>query len=232
MDVISEIKAFENHPDRVHFSALQLSDFYKKLSDRSLTFEAIISSLHRGTGNDCIIHADTYSYTIQHNPVTGRDYLNWAPDLSFICEANKNDFPFNPLTDLIKGDKIRSGATFISWDAQGIHVKLHSIEKISYLEIEKEKEALEKKFNEEHKEKNVLAPQRQFRNDTFQRTLTFLSLGGLIGGLIGLFWGAMDIILDSSNSLLMPGIEGVFTGGALFGLVAVIISVLQPKAKI
>lgn len=231
--MISEIKAFENHPDRVHFSALQLSDFYKRQSERPLTFEAIISGVYRGaTGSDCIIHADTYSYTIQHNPVTGRDYLNWAPDISFICTAHKADFPFNPLTDLIKGYRIRCGATFVSWDSEGIHVRVHSIEKIPYLESEKDKEALEKKFDEEYKEKNVLEPQRQFRKDTLRRMLTFVSIGSLMGGLIGLFWGAMNIFLDSSGSLLLPGIEGALIGALAFGSLALILSTLQVPPRI
>jgi hypothetical protein len=222
MDVIQEIKQFESHPDRSHFSPLQIADFYKSLVGRTLSFEAIISAVHRGNIADCEIYADTFTYSVQHNPVTERDYLNWVPDMSFICEAGKNDFKLNPLLDLIKGDKIRCTATFIRQENKVLRVKLTALDKLAFMEAEKDKELLEKKFNEAYEERTIYAPQRQSRKNIYDKAVTFSAIGGFIGGCMGLFWGGVLTILGSEDtSLLWPGFVGAMLGALILGSVGI-----------
>ena len=130
MDVISEIKKFEQFPDRPNFSDLQVNDFYKKLVDHPLTFEAMVTSVKRGSRADYEIQADTYKYSVIHNPVSGRDFVSWAPDISFVCECKEDVLKFNPITDLIKGDRFHSSATFIGKEDKEIRVKLTSVKKL------------------------------------------------------------------------------------------------------
>jgi len=229
MDVISEIKKFEQHPDRKNFSSLQVNDFYKKLAGQPFKFEAIISSVRKGTNSDYEISADTYHYSIQHNPVTDRDYVNWMPDMSFIGEAAETLFKFNPITDLIRGDRFHCSATFIRKEDKDIRVQLNSFEKKQFLEVEEEKNLLEKRFNSDFKERNVYAPQRQFQKRAFDKTMMYFALGGLIGCLLGLFWGGLGAMFDSDASILIPGIEGGLIGGVLAGGIGMIRGLLGPR---
>ena len=192
MDVISEIKQFEQHPDRAHFSSLQVNDFYKTLAGKAFKFEAIISSISKDANGNYDIYANTYAYTILHNPVAERDYLNWAPDLSFICEAPKEIFKFNPITDLIKGDRFHCEAIFINKISTEILVKLTLFKKIQFLEVEKEKEILEKKFNEAYQEHSVYAPQRQLQKKALDKIMIYSLIGAVIGVCLGLFWGSAE----------------------------------------
>ena len=229
MDVIPEIKKFEQHPDRKNFSSLQVNDFYKKLTGQPFKFEAIISSVSRGTESDYEIHADTYRYSIQHNPVANRDYIDWSPDMPFICEASQGLFKFNPITDLIRGDRFHCSATFIRKEEKAIRVRLNYFEKRQFLEVEEEKNLLEKRFNSDFKERNVYAPQRQFQKRAFDKTITYFALGGLIGCLLGLFWGGLGAMFDDNASILIPGIEGGLIGGALAAGVGMIRGLLGPR---
>lgn len=229
MDVISEIKKFEQHPDRANFSSLQVSDFYKKLAGQPFRFEAIISTAAKGTNSDYEINADTYHYSVQHNPVTERDYVNWSPDLTFICEGAKELFKFNPITDLIRGDRFHCSATFLKKEEKQLRVKLNSFERKQFLEVEEEKNLLEKKFNSDFKERNVYAPQRQFQKRAFDKVFLFFALGALIGCLFGLFWGGLGAMLDSDASIMAPGIIGGIIGGIGMGAVGMIMGLLGPR---
>jgi hypothetical protein len=231
MDVISEIKQFELHPDRPHFSSLQVNDFYKKLVGQSFKFEAIISSVTKGTHSDYEMHADTYAYTILHNPVSDRDYLNWAPDLPFVCEAGADIFKFNPITDLIKGDRCHCTATFISREEREIRVKLSSFQKVSFLEVEREKDLLEKKFQNNYEELTVFAPQRQFQKNTFNTVLFYALIGGLIGVCFGLFWGCIESFVYSDASIISYGFEGALAGTVIAGAVGFLRSMIKPPAR-
>ncbi len=223
MDVISEIKKFEQHPDRAHFSTLQISDFYKTIIGQLFKFEAIISTVRKGTNCDCEILADTYSYTILHNPVAERDYLNWAPDLHFCCEANKDDFKFNPLTDLIKGDRFHCAAVFMAKNESELRVRITSFQKVPFLEVEKERELLEKKFNSAYEEQSIYAPQRQFQQRAMNKSFIYFSIGGLVGATLGLFWGTLNALFDSNSSIFGPGIAGAVIGGIVFGAIGMVL---------
>ena len=226
MDVISEIKQFESHPERSRFSALQINDFFKTLSGRTLAFEAIITSVRKNSSGQYEILADTFAYSILHNPVSDRDYLNWAPDLKFCCVTENGQFKFNPLTDLIKGDRFHCSAIFLTKEGELLKVKLTSFDRIPFLEAEKEKELLEKKFNQDHDEKTIYAPQRKFRRDTSSRVILFGIIGALIGFLIGLFWAVLSSFFEMETSFLITAIEGSLIGGLSMAALAFLLSML------
>jgi hypothetical protein len=79
--VISEIKKFNRHPDRSKFSVLQVNDFYNSLIGQTFKVQAIISSVRKGTTSDYEMQADTYAYTILHNPsligIISTGHRNW-----------------------------------------------------------------------------------------------------------------------------------------------------------
>ena len=231
MDVISEIKKFEQHPERAKFSDLQINDFYKSLAGKPVTFEAIISSVKKGTNSDCDIHAETYAYSIQHNPVAGRDYLDWRPDMHFICQANRSDFKFNPLTDLTRGERIRCQSTFIEKQGTDIIVHLNTLNRIPFLESEKEKELLEKKFNTDYEERTVFAPQRQTRSRAFSKVYIFASIGAILGGLCGLFWASFGAMFNEDAPFLSVGLEGAIIGAFFLGGFVFLRSMFKPPKR-
>ena len=217
MDVISEIRQFEQHPERAKFSALQINDFYKTLSGRTFKFEAIISAIKKVDDADYELHADTYRYTVLHNPVAERDYINWAPEMAFVCQAPKDLFPFNPLTDLIKGDRFHGSATFVEKKDKEMLVKLTEFNKVPFLEVEKEKELLEKRFNSAYEERTIYAPQRQFKKRAANKAFVYSVIGGLTGLLIGLFLGCLEAIFNNEDAIFTLGIEGALIGGLILG---------------
>ena len=226
MDVISEIKQFESHPERSRFSALQVSDFFKSLSGRRLAFEAIITSVRKNSSGQYEILADTFAYSILHNPVSERDYLNWAPDLKFCCVTESDQFQFNPLTDLIKGYRFHCNSIFLTKEEDLLKVKLSSFDRVPFLEAEKERDLLEKKFSKDHDEKTIYAPQRKFRRDTGSRMMLFGIIGALIGFLIGLFWAVLSSFLEVDTSFVEAAIEGGLIGGLSMAALAFLLSVL------
>ena len=231
MDVISEIKKFEQFPDRPNFSDLQVNDFFKKLVDHPLTFEAMVTSVKRGSRADYEIQADTYKYSVIHNPVSGRDFVSWAPDISFVCECKEDVLKFNPITDLIKGDRFHSSATFIGKEDKEIRVKLTSFKKLQFLEVELEKNLLQKRFESNFKEASVYAPQRQYQKRTFNIALTYFGVGAFIGGSLGLMTGAVGFVFGADIPFLEPGIEGALVGGGILGVIGMIRGLLRASPK-
>jgi hypothetical protein len=219
MDVINEIKRFEQHPERARFSLLQIIDFYKTLQGKAFTFEGMVSAVSKGADSGYEIRADTYAYSVQYNPVSEKRYLDWSRDMSFVCEADKANLKLNPITDLIKGNRIRCSCTFKEKTEAGLKVKLQSLEVIPYTEAEAEKEVLEKQFDSAHQERTVFAPQRQSQQRTFDRVSMLFIIGGILGGLAGMIYGAFLSFFDDSATMLAPGIMGVLIGGVFFSAV-------------
>lgn len=229
MDALSEIKKFEHHPDHANFSQLQVNDFYKTVIGKTVSFEAIISDLHKGDTAYCDIYADTYSYIVRHNPVSERDYIEWGPDLALICESER--YPnFNPLTDLLKGKRFRGEGTVVAKEDKAIRIKLKALERIPFLEVEKEKDLLEKKFKSAYEEMTVYAPQRQYQKKTFETTLIYGIIGGVIGAFMGLFLGGLRAMFDTESSILAPGFEGFCIGAAALGSIGLVRGLLKPRA--
>ena len=231
MDVISEIKKFEQFPDRPNFSDLQITDFYKTLTGHPFSFEAMVTSVRRGANTDYEIHADTYRYSVIHNPVSGRDFVSWAPDMSFVCECTDENLKFNPITDLIKGDRFHCSATFIGKEGKDIRVTLLSFKRLQFLEVELEKNLLQKRFDSNFKETSVYAPQRQYQKRTFDITIQYFGIGAFIGGCLGLMTGAVGFVFGADLPILEPCIEGAFIGGCILGAIGLVRGLFRASPK-
>jgi hypothetical protein len=231
MDVISEIKNFEQLPERSNFSSDRIKGFYDTLTGREMTIQAIISAVKKGTSSDYEIYADTYRYTVMHNPVSGGSYVSWIPDLSFVCEGTQDNFKFNPITDLIKGDRCHCTASYIAHEGKTNRIRLITFEKIRFLEIEEEKNLLQKKFDSNLKEMNVYAPQRQYQKRALGKTINAFIIGAIIGGAAGAMIGGLGALFDPEAPILMPTIEYAFIGAIVLGFLGMVRGLLMPALR-
>lgn len=231
MDVLYEIKKFENHPDRQRFSELQVNDFWKTVAGLPVNFEGIVSSVKRCSDGLYEIIAETYAYSVQHNPVAGNDYVEWKVDQQLYCKAEEGRLKFDPMEELAKGARIHCRSSFETKDEAGIHVLVHSIERVPFLESEKEMQLLQKKFNKDQRERTTVAPRRNFQKRMISAVFTYAVLGMLIGALLGMFWGVLTGFFSEDAELISSGMFGALIGAVLFSVYAFVAFALRQAAK-